>query len=316
MSEAASASTGESPPMSEAVDQVRSAAKWFIAAFGAIGVAIAASLVLGDIGKLDGKDLWLATLGIAIAFLGILAAVVAVTRILTPVARELSELKDAPGDDPAIKLLNRAPNLLNPFQDIDELYRERNDALAKYRTAFEAWSQHQDATTTKGVKAARTLCEPIEAVAERVISWANYASLQTRLQHSLWRFMVPGVVLAVAGLLLFAIYVKDPPSASPASLSGVQLPKGKLSDVDLSGVNLKKADLTAADLTRANLSDAVLDKATLDRANFTAANLEGASLGGASLAGAVWAHTTCPDGKISDEVGNTCAAHLKSKSSD
>lgn len=306
----------ESPPANQAADQIRTAAKWFIGAFGAIGAAVVTGIAFGDIGKLEGSDLEIAITGIVVAFVGIIAAVVAVTRLLIPVGRELSELKDASEKDPAIRRFNKAPNLLTPFQTVDELYTARIDALAAYRAAYLAWADIQNATTTRVVKAAETRCKPIEAVAERVISWGNYASLQTRFQHSLWRFMVPGIALAVGGLGLFAIYVKDPPSSSPASLNGVQLKSGKLTEADLSGVNLKTADLTNADLSRANLSDAVLAKAVLDGANLTAANLEGASLEGASLKDAVWAHTTCPDGKNSDDVGNTCSAHLKSKSSD
>jgi Pentapeptide repeats (8 copies) len=307
MSEQQSASA----QMFKAADAIRGAAKWFVGAFGAIGLAIIGALALGDVGKLEGKELALALLGVALAFVGVLLAAIAVARLLLPVAWELSELANASEKDPAIERLRKAPNLLTPFQTVKEIYDARTEALAEYRTAYLAWEQGATDTTVRAVKQAEVRSAPIEAVAARVISWANYETLQARFRRALWWFMVPGIGLAVIGIGLFALYVTDVPTPAPATLNDANLRGGTLAGADLSGVSLRSADLTGADLTRANLSDSVLVDATLDGANLTAANLEGADLEGATVNEARWSETTCPDGRSSNDVGGTCDAHLR-----
>jgi uncharacterized protein YjbI with pentapeptide repeats len=113
---------------------------------------------------------------------------------------------------------------------------------------------------------------------------------------------------------------------SSADLSGVQLEDTRLADSLLRGANLTGAsffftDVARADLQRADLREAGLthsvfveadfDRAQVDGADFTGANLTGASFDRVSgLATVTWAHTTCPDGANSDDVGGSCIGHL------
>ncbi|MXM64907.1 hypothetical protein GR925_16010 [Streptomyces sp. HUCO-GS316] len=88
-----------------------------------------------------------------------------------------------------------------------------------------------------------------------------------------------------------------------------------LTRIDFHEAQLNKADLTDSDLrcarfVGAHLRKAVLAGALLQRAKFADADLTGADLQGAHLSGAVWRNTTCPDGKNSDTVSNTCETHL------
>lgn len=76
------------------------------------------------------------------------------------------------------------------------------------------------------------------------------------------------------------------------------------------GASLQEAPLSHADLSYAVLTGAKLNNADLAGANLTGATLTKAVLSGANLAGATWSGTTCPDGTNSNEVGDSCSAHL------
>ena len=82
---------------------------------------------------------------------------------------------------------------------------------------------------------------------------------------------------------------------------------------DFHGADLTGVNLSGAHLAKADFSAATLDKANLNGADLTSANFDGASLKGATIDGVTWSATTCPDGKISDDVGGTCGAHLEAK---
>jgi hypothetical protein len=79
---------------------------------------------------------------------------------------------------------------------------------------------------------------------------------------------------------------------------------------DCVGASLQKAPLSHADLSYAVFTGAKLNNADLAGANLTGATLTKAVLSGANLAGATWSGTTCPDGTNSNEVGDSCSAHL------
>jgi hypothetical protein len=76
------------------------------------------------------------------------------------------------------------------------------------------------------------------------------------------------------------------------------------------GASLQNAPLSHADLSYAVLTGAKLNNADLAGANLTEATLTKAVLSGANLVGATWSGTTCPDGTNSNEVGDSCSAHL------
>src|SRR6266487_5070476 len=68
-------------------------------------------------------------------------------------------------------------------------------------------------------------------------------------------------------------------------------------------------------LDSANLFGVKLDHINLESANFQVADLSGASLMGArmsdaNLTGVIWGNTICPDGRKSDDVGDSCINDL------
>jgi len=98
---------------------------------------------------------------------------------------------------------------------------------------------------------------------------------------------------------------------SGAYLVGVSLAGASVTGANMSGSVLLGADLTHADLSKSNFKGANLSGVDLSGANLTKTNLSGATgLKTATLSGVIWNNTTCPDGTMSDRVGNTCVGHL------
>ncbi len=105
-----------------------------------------------------------------------------------------------------------------------------------------------------------------------------------------------------------------------ASFIGAPTETSNLHLTNLSNAHLSGANLIGADLTRANLSGANLNSTDIDpscpqgnpplAANLTNANLKGARMSDANLTGVIWGNTICPDGRKSDDVGDSCINDL------
>ena len=87
-------STGSASSTSQGVQSYRSAAKWLIASFGALGAALVASLQVKDLGSLSGSEKAWAIWGFVVAMAGVLLAVAAASSILAAQSVELQEIRD------------------------------------------------------------------------------------------------------------------------------------------------------------------------------------------------------------------------------
>jgi hypothetical protein len=308
-------------------ERVRKSARWLLGAFGAIGLALAVGAQFSNIGKLQGSSRDWALVGVGLTFAGLGIAIAAGGAVLVPRMRSLKDLserekqegrnQDGPllrFHDPALKLFRSAPELLSPFSSVGELFAERIRLLNAYAKAYKAWSRRRNAATQRALDKAEEATSLVEAVAQRTSGWANYSIVRAIYTRALIFGVFPGVVVAGVGLTIFALKIPDvpPPAPPPAEvrLEGVDLHKLMLRGASLHGADLIRADLGSANLASADLSKAKLDGANLTDADLTHANLEGASLLDAKVAGVTWNSTTCPDGRVSDDVGGSCAAHL------
>jgi hypothetical protein len=107
-------------------------------------------------------------------------------------------------------------------------------------------------------------------------------------------------------------------------LKGAFLPGVEMYGTNLSGVDLSKIDLRGAQLFDINFSGATLIGADFSprpvisngnpyetKTKITNGDLTGADLTDATgLDTVIWTNTICPDGKISNTVGNTCKDNL------
>lgn len=310
------------------IERVRSSARWILAAFGALGAALAIGAQFSNLGKLEGNGRDWAIVGVGLAFLGLGLAIAAGGAVLAPRGQALNVLADRekrernwkPGGSlfrfrhPALKLLDQRPSLLTPFTSVDDLSSARAHALSEFSSAYKSWRKKpDDAALRQKAKTAADEVNSIEPVVWQVLSWADFAVVRAIYSRALTFGVFPGVVLAAVGMTIFALEIPDVPPAAPTPAE-VRI-ENDLHGVDLHGATLHGADLTGANLDSTNLAGTDLSKVTLDKADLTGADLTKANLEGASLANAkvervTWKATTCPDGKVSDDVGGSCAAHL------
>jgi hypothetical protein len=309
-------------------ERVRKSARWLLGSFGAVGLALAVGAQFSNVGKLQGNARDWALVGIGLTFAGLGTAIASGAAVLVPRRRSLTGLAErerrdrhasSPGPifrlpDPALELFRSTPELLTPFSSVGELVAERTRLLNAYSKAYRAWSRRPTAAAKRALDKASDATELVEAVAWDVNGWANFSAVRATYTRALLFGVFPGVLVAGAGLTMFALKIPDVPPTAPtpaevrlvgADLHGLDLRGAALHGADLSRTNLESANLTGADL-----SGAKLDGASLARANLAGANLEGATVEGTRLTGAAWSATTCPDGHVSDDVGGTCTAHL------
>ena len=300
--------------VADAAEKVRATARWVIAAFGAIGAAIAASLPFSDVGKLSGGPRFWALVVLALAYAGITGAIFAFARLLLPHATTLGDLERIDPRSSLQELLDAEPALLSPYASVEELTTDVRAMEKSYRDAFLAWHAAPTTANAQAMDAWADAGTLATTVRDRVVEWSNYGKIESDYRSAMRRWVLPGMIAAALGIVMLALQVSKPPAAEPSSLAAAAAPGASLLGVQLRGANLTGADLSGADLSDADLSGATLDQGSLAKANLTGANLDGASLAGTKLGGVVWSATTCPDGTNSDDVNGTCVAHLHAKS--
>lgn len=283
--------------------QIRETAKWLIGGLAAVGAVLVAGSQLASLGKLelaspfeaktyesvDSLRLPLALLGLIIALAAVLLALRAVMRLLVPQDWTLRQLVELEANDkgPVPKWLKANPEYISPYASLKELLDEQT-RLEKERTerrkAVEAAAAGEAKDAEGDLKETRRKLAEVYRHAEATTSLAGFVTLKDDFNFT--KSWLLGSAVAVAfGTLLFAWAANPDDKADAISLAGVDL-RG----AQLSGAKLKKANLTGADLRDANL--------------------QGADLTGAELAGVRWGNTRCPDGQISDDVGDSCDGHL------
>src|SRR4051812_14628180 len=99
MADSADSSSGSTnDPVTSAITTIREAAKWLVAAFGAVGGALIASLQFKDLGSLSGHERVLAIVGIGIGVLGVAVAIVGASIVLTAGRISLDDVSDKESD--------------------------------------------------------------------------------------------------------------------------------------------------------------------------------------------------------------------------
>jgi Pentapeptide repeats (8 copies) len=313
---------------SRGADRVRDAAKWLLAAFGAIATVLVAGSQLSSIGELDdGKRLTVAILGVVLALVGLGVASWLVLDIMMPSFASLSDVVRIDDKrESKQKLARRYPELLHGYDSLAKLKKDYQRALKDRREKAFGNYKMPPTVSDDEVKAAGNRVVVIGQAVEAVENITAFQSLEDKLRRParrVWLFALAAVVALGIGLFAWAAHPPETqaePQQAPVSLSGLHLVHSSLVGAQLPGVNLQRtwliaadlrgANLEAANLTGARLRDADLRGVDLTGANLTDANLRGARLQRALVTGAVWANTTCPDGTKSDmDADKTCTKH-------
>jgi len=287
-------------------ERIRDAGKWLIASFAAVGAALIAGSQFSSIGKLDAcVSLSLVCTRLPIALLGAAAGLAAVVwaiwtavNLLVPEHLPPSRLVELWHDptSPIHIFFSENRSYFQGFRDFADLTSTEKEVYGRYdelsRRFDRAASDDEREKIAADMEAVNAEAEDIIRRGDAVVTLANRVTNENAFKReALPRLMISAAVAAV-GIGLFAWAANPPtPDATPSS----SLRGAILRNSDLTGVNLRNADLRGADLSGADL---------------TAADLEGAMLDGAVLDQVTWSGTTCPDGRVSDDVGGSCDNHL------
>jgi hypothetical protein len=286
-------------PLQRANDRIREAAKWLMASAAAVGAALIAGSQLSSIGRLNAvwptsianSRLWIAALGGVLGLAGVVYAIWAAVQILLPKTVAISELARAwdrqGGPFATVVAFFRAnPKYLQGFATPIALIDRREELIRRLDEARPVRPRRFGRPPVEDHAASLTShIGDLDMRIAAVEAMATHEALKAEFVSTLRRLLMAAVTAAL-GIVMFAWAANPPPEPSlSADLRNARLAGANLRDADLHGARLDGADLSGADLTGANLS-------------------------GASIVGVLWRGTTCPDGIVSDNAGNTCAGHL------
>jgi hypothetical protein len=275
-------------PLAKANEQIRDAAKWLIGSAAAVAAALIAGSQLSSIGKLDvGWPKSVETLRLWVAVLGAIGGLVAIVYILWTAVQLLTQVHvtlrdlvdewDKPSRrlSPAVKFLKARPKYLQGFKSPQELEAQRTSAVEELERLDDA------ARISELQNDIADLDRRIAATENRASNCVLQGMFSAALKKLMW-----ATAVAAFGILSFAWAANPAEPPAPAA----RLVNARLVDADMRDANLVNAELDQADLSGADLT--------------------GADLTGASITGVNWKGATCPDGRLSDEVGGSCAGHL------
>lgn len=213
--DAAPAATG-SDLLRSNIDQLRATAKWIIAAYAAVGAALAGGSQLSSLGAIHGQRLILAAAGALFAFVGIAVAIGAVVKVLTPEQTDLSELTPSSSvgtrvsRDPSL-LLGQAPSL----EDLRSDYLKALTAFAEARQL-----SNSNPTDTDLKQDALNNQDRLKALSHAV-QYLRTLMLYDKVRYAFTgtkRWLIGAYIAVASGLLLFA-YATNPPKPATGSNS-------------------------------------------------------------------------------------------------
>jgi hypothetical protein len=188
-----------------AIVQIREVVKWLIAAFAAVGVALAAGSQLSEMGHLSGWRLIAAGGGIALVLVGIALAILKAVQVLTPEPISLKELADSPKYAGVRKRVEDDPSLLlDHGASVAELGAERSSQLDAEK---EAWKKFTDDEADKDALRAAERASANRLATDEAVGWllefTRYTEASRLFKRSLvW--MTGAAAIAALGIGLFA----------------------------------------------------------------------------------------------------------------
>jgi hypothetical protein len=195
-----------------ASSQIQATAKWIIAAFAGVGAALIAGLQLTGLGKLDFPELLIALAGLALALGGVFWAIRKVADVLTPPTILLDELPEYVGEmtrQDVTLLKGQAADLatlMTRYKKVDEESRQR-------------WEAVDEAKEKDELKVAEDLEKKAEAkdkqfaLLDDAIAFLRGLALNQKVRrvfNEMWRPLTGAVLVAVAGVIVFAYETNQP----------------------------------------------------------------------------------------------------------
>jgi hypothetical protein len=214
-----------------AADRLRETARWFIAAFGAIGAVVVAGVTFSDIGKLvthgSAARICFGLGGVVVAVGGLVVMLYQVVELATASDVSFHDMRTAetsPGSDaslePAVAAVSQADNgVLTGSPSIDAL---AVDFLAAQAARHEAlailWTTPTVQTNIRAANDAAARLATLEADVDRVTSLGSLYRLRYAFRRSRGRIVL-GFVAIVVGVVAFVAADQSPVSTTSPEAS-------------------------------------------------------------------------------------------------
>jgi hypothetical protein len=254
------------PPTSEAyaaIDKLRDSARWLILAFAAIGVALAGSAPLSNIGKLKIDDwrLWIAA-GAAVAGLGAIAAAIwAAVSVAEPITRDLATL----GHDRELAALYAAnwELLRGHGRSLAEFNEEYGDARQSYLEALQRLGKQRTNKNVHDEAEAKQRLFDLTPIVERISEEGLLIAARRKYRRAL-RSMFAGALVAGFAIVAFT-WAANPPEAKPAKEEATASPASiERAGVATHGTGVTISRKNAVALLKATSADASLPDDLVD----------------------------------------------------
>jgi hypothetical protein len=224
---AAADTVGESP-FERAANRARDAAKWLIAAYAAVGAALAAGIQVSNIGRIGGDDprLWLALAGLVVAILAIAVAIGRVSRVLVSRPLTLPDLATKPD-----KEIATVRNLVEGNRTIvgDQKLTEINDIYAKARAdqmRVVVKQNRDEPVSDEELAAAQNANEAVDDLRTAVddtMAVASYLQVTTAFERAR-PWLLSMAILTALGIVVFAAAANPAPRQPARQPAAVAAP--------------------------------------------------------------------------------------------
>jgi hypothetical protein len=203
------ASTVRQAPFVEAAQGVRQNAKWLIAAFAAVGAALAAGIQISNLGGIHSCGrLTLAGVAAVLGFLGIALAIWQTSKVLELQEAPTSELVD---NEKLNERIRKERTSLGGFghDSASDLVADYDGALTEFRDAQRAaWSSPGSKAATSRLNSAESEFNELDSIVDYLRTFVIYdKTLAAYTAARCWILL--GAVLAFLGLGFFA-YAANP----------------------------------------------------------------------------------------------------------
>jgi hypothetical protein len=197
-----------------AIESYRNVIKWVLSSFAAVAAALIAGLQLSTVGQVEGEALFWSLLGIAVAFIGIVAIILFAVQVLVPIGatyRQFERSKDFKplreylrGDDAPLRCKATSASGLAAAYDA----AIETEMTAEKSSKAQPADPEQKRILERATAERKELFEVVVAVTKLGLTLRT----QQLFKRAMWAVRV-GVVAAAVGGIVFA-YFANPPKAT------------------------------------------------------------------------------------------------------
>jgi len=215
------ADTADAPgnPYAGAVEQLRAAAKWMIAAFGGVGSALIAGTQLKSLAGVTGTPLIETCVSIGVGLIGVAAAIFVTSNVLMPISASTGALAAELEFKPVRDVVQRDDSLLRGLaDDLPALINEMGISLETANGAYAAMAADpNDQHLRDAYDTAEKHRQLVEETVGDLVDYGIFLQVRKRFETAR-RVMALGALFAAAGAIGFVHFANPTAAKSKAPM--------------------------------------------------------------------------------------------------